>query len=99
VAPGLPPLVNDDALFDMMEKSFVENFGEDRVRTLPVPSMGGEDFTLFLEHVPGTLFRLGVGQEGRENFPLHSPDFIVDESGFSYGVAGLSILALEALKN
>jgi amidohydrolase len=99
VAPGLPPLVNDDALFDMMEKSFVGNFGEERVRTLPVPSMGGEDFTLFLEHVPGAHFRLGVGQEGRENFPLHSPDFIVDESGFSYGVAGLSILALEALKN
>ncbi|MDR1378320.1 MAG: amidohydrolase [Synergistaceae bacterium] len=99
VAPGLPPLVNDDALFDMMEENFARNFGEARVRTLPTPSMGGEDFTLFLEHVPGAHFRLGVGQEGRENFPLHSPDFVVDESGFSYGVAGLAILALSALKS
>jgi amidohydrolase/hippurate hydrolase len=97
-AEGLPPLVNDDALFDMMRESFVRNFGESRVQTLPVPSMGGEDFALYLEHVPGAHFRLGVGLEGGDNFPLHSPDFVADESGFSYGVAGLAILALEALK-
>jgi amidohydrolase/hippurate hydrolase len=98
VGEGLPPVVNDDALFDMMRESFVRDFGETRVRTLPAPSMGGEDFALYLEHVPGAHFRLGVGQEGQNNFPLHSPDFVVDESGFAYGVAGMAILALEALK-
>ncbi|MDR1977347.1 MAG: amidohydrolase [Synergistaceae bacterium] len=97
-SPGLPPVVNDDALFDMMQESFRRNFGEEHVRTLPEPSMGGEDFALYLEHVPGAHFRLGVGQEGRDNFPLHSPDFIANDGGISYGVAGLAALALDALK-
>jgi amidohydrolase len=98
VFPGLPPVVNDDALFDMMEESFRRNFGEEHVRTLPEPSMGGEDFALYLEHVPGVHFRLGVGQEGRDNFPLHSPDFVADDGGISYGVAGMAALALDALE-
>jgi amidohydrolase/hippurate hydrolase len=96
VFPGLPPVVNDDILFDRMQESFRRNFGEERVRTLPEPSMGGEDFALYLEHVPGAHFRLGVGREG-DNFPLHSPDFVADDGGLSYGVAGLAILALDAL--
>lgn len=95
---GLPPVVNDDALFDRMTGVFTELFGTGSVRTLPEPSMGGEDFALFLEHVPGAHFRLGVGAEGRPAYPLHSPDFCVDESGFSLGVAGLAALALDVLE-
>jgi amidohydrolase/hippurate hydrolase len=96
--PGLPPVVNDDTLFDMMQESFRRNFGEEHVRTLPEPSMGGEDFALYLEHVPGAHFRLGIGQEGRDNFPLHSPDFVADDGGISYGVAGMVALALDVLE-
>ena len=94
---GLPPVVNDDALFDRMTGVFAGLFGPDRVRTLPEPSMGGEDFALFMEHVPGAHFRLGVAAEGRPAHPLHSPDFFADESGFFMGVAGLSALALDSL--
>lgn len=97
ISEGLPPVVNDDALFDRMTGTFTDLFGPDRVRTLPEPSMGGEDFALFLEHVPGAHFRLGVGAEGRTPHPLHSPDFYADESGFALGVAGLAALALDTL--
>ena len=96
--PGLPPVVNDDALFDMMEAAFENVFGKENVWTLPQPSMGGEDFSLFLEHVPGVHFRLGAGLKGRNNYPLHSPDFMVDEACLPLGSAGLATLALEALK-
>lgn len=99
VSPGLPPLVNDDALFDRMQESFKKAFGEERVQTLPQPSMGGEDFALFLEHVPGAHFRLGVGRADADNYPLHSPDFVADEAGLPWGVAGLATLALDTLKN
>ncbi|MDR2528992.1 MAG: amidohydrolase [Synergistaceae bacterium] len=96
-SPGLPPVVNDDALFDRMETLFRKNFGDQRARLLPEPSMGAEDFALFLERVPGAHFRLGVGREGQNNFPLHSPDFIADDGGVPYGVAGLALLALDSL--
>ena len=59
--------------------------------------MGAEDFALFLEHGPGTHFRLGGGQEGQNNFPLHSPDFVADDGGIPYGVAGLALLTLDSL--
>ena len=95
---GLPPVVNDDVLFGRMSGVFAELFGSESVRTLPEPSMGGEDFALFLERVPGAHFRLGVGSEGRPAYPLHSPDFYADESGFPLGVAGLAALALDALE-
>lgn len=95
---GLPPVVNDDVLFERMSRLFTDLFGPDRVRTLPEPSMGGEDFALFLEHVPGAHFRLGVGAEGRPVYPLHSPDFHADESGFFLGAAGLAALALDVLE-
>ncbi|MDR1048857.1 MAG: amidohydrolase [Synergistaceae bacterium] len=97
--PGLLPVTNDDALFDAMQPLFVNLFGAERVRTLPEPSMGGEDFSYFLDHVPGVHFRLGVGREGAENYPLHSPDFFADDSGLSLGVAALAALALETLKS
>ena len=32
---------------------------------MPRPSMGSEDFAAYLEHVPGTMFRLGAaGDDG-----------------------------------
>jgi amidohydrolase/hippurate hydrolase len=98
VEHGLPPLVNNDALFDKMQRVFADTFAPGSVETLPEPSMGGEDFALYLEHVPGAFFRLGVGKASGPNFPLHSPDFVVDESGLPMGSAGLAALALNELK-
>ena len=98
VEHGLPPVVNDDALFDTMQNVFAETFGADRIETLPEPSMGAEDFALFLQHVPGVHFRLGVGRADGQNYPLHSPDFVADEAGLPMGSAGLVALALAGLK-
>jgi amidohydrolase len=97
VLSSLPPVVIDDSLFESMKNLFVEIFGAEFVKTLPEPSMGSEDFSLFMEHVPGSFFRLGVGREGAINHPLHSPDFFADESGLHLGIAGLASLALKTL--
>ncbi len=98
VEHSLPPVVNDDALCDTMQNVFAETFGADRVEILPEPSMGGEDFAFFLEHVPGVHFRLGVGRSDGQNYPLHSPDFFANEAGLPMGSAGLAALALAGLK-
>ena len=39
---------------------------------MPRPSMGSEDFADYLEHVPGTMFRLGAAATARLAGPAHA---------------------------
>jgi len=52
--------------------------------------MGAEDFSLYLQQAPGTMFRLGVGSPHLLNPPLHHPEFLVDESAILTGVITLA---------
>ena len=55
------------------------------------PSMGGEDFALYQDRIPGCLFWLGVGNEGiGAVHPWHSPKFVADESAIPVGAAVLA---------
>ena len=70
-----------------------ELFGEDSAVELAHPSMGAEDFSYFLEKIPGAFIWLGVG----DAFGLHTPQFAFDEEILSQGAALLTALALEVL--
>lgn len=70
-----------------------ELFGEERVEELVHPSMGAEDFSFFLEKVPGAFVWLGVGDVSG----LHTPQFAFDEEILPRGAALLTALALESL--
>ena len=64
------------------------------------PSMPAEDFSLFLNRVPGLFFFLGVTPKGKDPLSMpanHSPMYDVDEASFPTGVKALSALALDAL--
>ena len=87
---GVPSVDNDLALTQILEEASREAWGSDRVEILPEPSLGAEDFSLFLEHAPGSMFRLGVGYRDRSNYPLHHPEFEVDESAIVTGVVTLA---------
>ncbi|MDJ0557630.1 MAG: hydrolase, partial [Microcystis sp. M53599_WE4] len=71
----------------------LEAWGQDRVFILSEPSMGAEDFSLYLQQAPGTMFRLGVGSPNLLNPPLHHPEFLVDESAILTGVITLAYAA------
>lgn len=58
------------------------------------PVMAGEDFSHYLEHVPGCFFFLGCGA-GPGQKGLHSSCFTLDEDCLPWGVAVLSALALD----
>lgn len=90
---GVPSVQNDLRLTQLLEESGREAWGSDRVQILPEPSLGAEDFSLFLEHAPGSMFRLGVGNPERQNYPLHHPQFEVDESAIVIGVVTLAYAA------
>jgi metal-dependent amidase/aminoacylase/carboxypeptidase family protein len=57
--------------------------------------MGSEDFSWFLQDVPGALVRLGAGN-GRHPVDLHSPTFDIDEAAIEHGIAvgAISLLRL-----
>nr|WP_199324225.1 M20 family metallopeptidase [Coleofasciculus sp. FACHB-SPT36] len=87
---GVPSVQNDSALTQLVETAAKEAWGSDRVQILLEPSLGAEDFSMYLEHSPGTMFRLGVGYPDRKNYPLHHPQFEVDESAIITGVVTLA---------
>ncbi|MEQ9621118.1 M20 family metallopeptidase [Coleofasciculus chthonoplastes] len=87
---GVPSVQNDLALTQLLEGCAKEAWGSDRVQILPESSMGAEDFSMYLEHAPGTMFRLGVGFKDKPNHPLHHPQFEVNESAIITGVVTLA---------
>lgn len=91
---GVPSVQNDYALTSLFQSAGEEAWGSDRVQVLPEPSLGAEDFSVYLEHAPGSMFRLGVGYKDRAiNYPLHHPQFEVDESAIVTGVVTLAYTA------
>jgi amidohydrolase len=87
---GVPSVQNDLALTQLLEASAKEAWGSDRVQILPEASLGAEDFSVYLQHAPGTMFRLGVGFKDKPNYPLHHPQFEVDETAIVTGVVTLA---------
>jgi amidohydrolase len=87
---GVPSVQNDPALNQLFQMSGDAMLGASNVLTLLEPSLGAEDFAVYLDRVPGAMFRLGVGCADRPNFPLHHPQFVVDEQAI---VAGVAVMA------
>ena len=84
---GIPSVKNDYTITQILQSAAEEAWGIDLVQVLSEPSMGAEDFSVYLEHVPGSMFRLGVGfKDKRTNYPLHHPFFDIDESAIMTGV-------------
>lgn len=79
-------VINTDQLVQIVASAAETALGDSRIEWLAEPSMGSEDFALYTEQVPGTMFRLGVGFGDRYNHPLHHPKFEVDEAAIATGV-------------
>ena len=57
----------------------------DRLKEAP-QSTGGEDFSWYLEHVPGSMARLGAWTGKGERPDLHQPDIVFDERALGIGI-------------
>ncbi|MGL4621103.1 M20 family metallopeptidase [Chroococcidiopsis sp.] len=93
--PGVPGVQNNIGLSQILQTAAEEAWGSDRVLVLTEPSLGAEDFSRYLEHAPGSMFRLGVGYEDRTNYPLHHPQFEVNEAAIVTGVVTLAYAAVK----
>ena len=92
---GVPSVQNDPQLTQLVAEAAREAWGKDCIQLLPEPSLGAEDFSVYLQHAPGMMFRLGVGHLDQPNYPLHHPKFEVDESAIVTGVVTLAYSACQ----
>ncbi len=85
---------NDPRVAAVVEEAARRVVGAENVDLIEHPSMGGEDFSVYLEHVPGTLMRLGCASPGNEPTFLHSPVFDIDERILAFGTRILTRAAV-----
>jgi amidohydrolase len=90
---GVPSVQNDIILTQLLETAAKEAWGHEGVQIIQEPSLGAEDFSVYLQYAPGSMFRLGVGFRERRNYPLHHPQFMVDEAAIVTGVVTMAYAA------
>ncbi len=76
---GVPPVVNEEISTRILTHA-IEAIGPD-VLCDTRQSGGGEDFSWYLEEVPGAMARLGVWSGRGPQLDLHQPTFDLDERG------------------
>jgi amidohydrolase len=94
---GYPVTYNNPKLTAEMLPSLFKAAGEDNV-LVSRPITGAEDFSFYANRVPGLFFFLGGMPKGMDSLdaaPHHTPDFYIDESGFTTGIKALTQLTLD----
>ena len=95
--PGYPPTVNDAEMTELVRAAAAEVVGAENVFE-PALMMGAEDFSYFLQRVPGSFFFVGSKNEERGLvWGHHHPRFDLDEQVLVYGMETMIRTALRYL--
>ena len=87
--------VRNDAEMTEMVRNVARNLlGAEQIDEISRASMGSEDFAVYLDHIPGAMFRLGSAKPGTSPPPLHTPTFDVDEAAIPIGAKLLARAAI-----
>jgi hippurate hydrolase len=90
---GYPPVINEPISTDIARQAAIDVVGRDALVASEFPSMGSEDFSYYLDEVPGCFVRFGARHPDWEPTPLHSPAFDVDERVLPIGTLFFDRLA------
>ena len=93
-----PVTYNDPTVTTFVTEVAQEMLGAEQVLHAD-PVMGGEDFSVLAQRVPGCFMRLGGGFPGQPLRNHHDPDFDVDESALPIGTAMLAQVAMRYLSS
>ena len=91
---GVPPVVNDSISTEIFRDAILSVSPDALADT--AQSGGGEDFSWYLENVPGAMARLGVWSGHGQQVDLHQPNFDLDERALAVGVRTLAGVVLQA---
>ncbi len=81
---GVPPVVNEEVSTHILTHA-IDAVGPD-VLAGTRQSGGGEDFSWYLEEIPGAMARLGVWSGEGPQLDLHQPTFDLDERALAIGL-------------
>lgn len=96
---GYPAVVNTDwAVDSICEAAEMMNVG---VTNLAEPIMAGEDFSYYLQEIPGSFFYLGSGsrETGSDQYNWHHPLYNVDERAMKTGMRLMAGLVFNRLSS
>ena len=92
---GHSATINTPEKIRFLQKIGKSYLGEEAVVEPQFPSMCAEDFSSYLQKIPGAFMWLGTGKEGTP--ALHNASFAIDESILPLGVTMEAAAVLEAL--
>ena len=91
-----PATINDPGLAARSVPSLEAVVGEAHVLEID-PTMGGEDFAVFANAVPGFYFRLGMVKPGTTSGGHHTPTFQADDGAVEVGMRVMSRVVIDYL--
>ncbi|MFC1561859.1 M20 family metallopeptidase [candidate division KSB1 bacterium] len=95
---GTPATINDPSLAEKMLPALERLVGKENLMTLE-PTMGGEDFAVFANEIPGFFLRLGQNKPGTVSGGHHTPTYQADNSCIAVGMRIMSTLLLDYLSS
>lgn len=98
IEPGVPSLINDEEVINRLRSAAEKTLGTEHIYSIPAPSPGSDDFSRFLELVPGAQFRVGTGTDDPQTrIGLHNPQNIFSEKAIVTGAVVMAQYALDYL--
>jgi hippurate hydrolase len=97
ISEGYPPVINSARETEIARRAVCATVGEAGVAAMDYPSMGAEDFSFYLQQLPGCYVRFGARLRDNDYIPLHSPAFDIDENVLKVGAAFFDQVARDAL--
>jgi amidohydrolase len=94
-----PPTLNTPAMADFVRDTAVATVGERAFVWAPRAGMWGEDFSFYLEQIPGCFFLLGVQPHDRDSYPmLHNPKYDFTDAAVPVGIRMMTEIAIRYLE-
>lgn len=94
---GFPATWNHPKPTELLVEAAKKVVGEQDIVSIP-PNMGSEDFSYFLQNIPGTYFFTGSANEEKGFiYPYHHPKFDIDENALLIGAKTLASATIEFL--
>jgi len=73
-----PGVYNDKVVTDILIQAAEESIGIENIEFMKESSMGGEDFAYYLEHIPGSYYR--IGSFDGHSTDVHTSTFDIDDN-------------------